>query len=140
MQVENASAFEDTLARLRQRYELYFYLPEGAKPPDQRSIQVDLTGEARMRYRDAQTRSRRVYLMAADSSDSAAPVVVGRGQEKAAESPSGKRKRVAVNDDTGPRVDSVGTGDSGSTQQVSPPAASKQGGWPRAGEQSAKPE
>jgi hypothetical protein len=150
MQVENASAFEDTLARLRQRYELYFYLPEGAKPPDQRSVQVDLTGEARLRYRYAQTRSRRVYLMAADSSDSAAPVASsaatagidsGSATRNAA---SGKRRRVAVNDDTGPRVDTVGTGTSGSSQQVNAPPptadAPRQAGWPRATEPDTKPE
>jgi len=30
MAVEDASAFEKTLARIRERYALYFYLPEGA--------------------------------------------------------------------------------------------------------------
>lgn len=147
MQVENASAFEDTLARLRQRYELYFYLPEGAKSPNQQSVQVDLTGEARLRYRDAQTRSRRVYLMASDSADHAAPVVVSRQQEPAAgngdstaapSTTTGKRRRIAVNDGTGPQVDTVGTGDSGSSHQPqTPPAAPppRQGGWPRADQQ-----
>lgn len=32
MAVDNASVFKDTLARIRERYGLYFYLPEGAKP------------------------------------------------------------------------------------------------------------
>jgi hypothetical protein len=152
MQVENASAFEDTLARLRQRYELYFYLPEGAKSPNQQSVQVDLTGEARLRYRDAQTRSRRVYLMASDSPDNAAPVVVSQKQEPTAGSvdstaaqstTTGKRRRVAVNDDTGPQVDTVGTGNSGSSPQPeAPPAARtpKQGGWPRVDQQNPSPQ
>src|SRR5580698_2931105 len=38
MSVNDASALEDTLARLRQRYTLYFNLPEGAQPGQERNI------------------------------------------------------------------------------------------------------
>jgi hypothetical protein len=56
MSVNDASALEDTLARIRQRYTLYFNLPEGVQPGQERNIQVDLTPEARQRYRDAEVR------------------------------------------------------------------------------------
>ena len=34
MAVDQASAFEQTLARIRERYALYFYLPDGMQPGD----------------------------------------------------------------------------------------------------------
>jgi VWFA-related protein len=148
IQVEAASALDDTLARLRQRYALYFYIPEGAKPSGQESVQVDLSREARLRYRDAETRSRRVYIMAGDSGSE--PAVVTRRQEPSSTSvdaaPSDdqatpKRRKVAVNDDAGPRVNTVDTS-GGSSQQASPvssgqPAvqAPQRGAWPRANPQ-----
>jgi hypothetical protein len=62
MRVNEASAFETTLARIRQRYALHFYLPDGAQPGEERSVEVELAGAARRRYPDAQVRYRRVYL------------------------------------------------------------------------------
>jgi VWFA-related protein len=62
MAVEDASAFEDTLARIRERYALYFYLPEGVKPGDERTIEVELSDAARQRYPGAEVRYRRSYL------------------------------------------------------------------------------
>ena len=62
MSVESASALEDTLTRIRQRYALYFNLPEGGRPGQERNIEVDLTPAARRRYSDAETRYRRVYM------------------------------------------------------------------------------
>ena len=38
MSVNDASALEDTLARLRQRYTLYFNFPEGVQPGQERNI------------------------------------------------------------------------------------------------------
>jgi hypothetical protein len=32
MAVDDTSAFENTLRRIRERYALYFYLPEGTQP------------------------------------------------------------------------------------------------------------
>jgi VWFA-related protein len=168
MQVEGASALEDTLARLRQRYALYFYIPEGAKPADQQSVQVDLSRDARLRYRDAETRSRRVYIMAGDSRDNE-PAVVARRQEPSNTSvdppasqdeTTPKRRKVAVNDDAGPRVNTVDTGGGSSSEQASPPPAAsapsvpntpaapntppavpvpQHGGWPRANPQNSNP-
>ena len=62
MAVDQASAFEQTLARIRERYALYFYLPEGMKPGEERSVEVSLTDAARRRYPRAEVRYRRSYL------------------------------------------------------------------------------
>ena len=44
MSVNDASALEDTLARLRRRYTLFFNLPDGVQPGQERNIEVDLYG------------------------------------------------------------------------------------------------
>jgi len=62
MAVDQASAFEQTLARIRERYALYFYLPEGMQPGEERSVEVSLTDAARRRYRGAEVRYRRSFL------------------------------------------------------------------------------
>ena len=62
MAVDQASAFEQTLARIRERYALYFYLPEGMQPGEERSVEVLLTDAARRRYPGAEVRYRRSYL------------------------------------------------------------------------------
>ena len=62
MAVDQASAFEQTLARIRERYALYFYLPEGMQPGEERSVEVLLTDAARRRYPRAEVRYRRSYL------------------------------------------------------------------------------
>ncbi|MDQ6706121.1 MAG: VWA domain-containing protein, partial [Acidobacteriota bacterium] len=59
LQVDDASALETTLTRIRQRYALYFYRPEGAKPGQ--SLQVELSDAARRRYPDANVRYRQLY-------------------------------------------------------------------------------
>ncbi|MCU1274659.1 MAG: von Willebrand factor, type, partial [Bryobacterales bacterium] len=68
--VDHASAFEETLARIRQRYALYFYLPEGVKPGGERAIEVELSDAARRRYPGAQVRYRRSYLAPNGSDES----------------------------------------------------------------------
>jgi VWFA-related protein len=68
--VEEASAFEKTLSRIRERYALYFYLPEGVKPGDERAIEVDLSDAARQRHPGAEVRYRRSYLAPNGSHDS----------------------------------------------------------------------
>jgi VWFA-related protein len=69
MAVDQASAFEQTLARIRERYALYFYLPEGIQAGDERSVEVLLTEEARRRYPRAEVRYRRSYLAPNASND-----------------------------------------------------------------------
>ncbi|MGA7238492.1 MAG: VWA domain-containing protein [Bryobacteraceae bacterium] len=62
MAVDQASAFEQTLERIRERYALYFYLPEGMQPSEEHSVEVLLTDAARRRRPGAEVRYRRSYL------------------------------------------------------------------------------
>ena len=117
MSVNDASALEETLLRLRQRYALYFNLPDGVKPGEERNIQVDLTPAARRRFSDAEVRYRRVYMTGGGTADTA-PVHVTRGpsdRDYQAPTISGSssypnsdpgtstgRRRVAVNQDGSP--------------------------------------
>jgi VWFA-related protein len=61
MPAENANSLENTLARIRQRYALHFYLPEGTKAAAERDIQVELVEAVRSRYPGADVRYRRSY-------------------------------------------------------------------------------
>jgi len=73
MAVDQASAFEQTLARIRERYALYFYLPEGMQLGEERSVEVVLTDAARRRYPRAEVRYRRSYLAPNGSKDREEP-------------------------------------------------------------------
>ncbi len=109
MQISDASALEDTLARLRQRYALHYYLPEGSAPADQRTVLVTLSQDAKRRYQEAEVRYRRVY-MAGNNGERSGPTVVTHTRAPVEEvsdpaattdsQPAPKRKRVAVNEDT----------------------------------------
>jgi hypothetical protein len=70
MAVDNVSAFENTLARIRERYALFFYLPEGARSRDQRSVEVELSDNARRRYPGAEVRYRQSRAAPEGSSES----------------------------------------------------------------------
>ena len=133
MLIDDASALETTLARIRQRYALHYYMPDGAKPSQERNIVVELSAAARRRYPDAEVRYRRLYTTGSDagstvsSNSSDPPVVVasGSGQPSTTtssgstdETPKLKRRRPMVDEPSGSR---------------SGPAASSQsqGGWRR---------
>jgi hypothetical protein len=127
MSVDQASSLEDTLARLRQRYALYFYLPEGVKGSDQQSLAIDLSQEARLRFQEAEIHYRRVYISGTGSRDRNGPVI-SRTQERveaSAASPPPQpestttHSRSAVNEDSAPRVNTVDD-DSGSTPERIP--------------------
>src|SRR5262249_19036677 len=62
MPVDQASAFEHTLARIRERYALYFYLPDGVQRGAASSVEVQVSDAARRRYPGAEVRYRRSYL------------------------------------------------------------------------------
>ena len=62
MSVNEASALQQTLARIRQRYALFFNLPDGVEPGRERNIEVALTPAALQRYPDAQVKYRRAYM------------------------------------------------------------------------------
>jgi len=120
MSVNDASALEETLARLRQRYTLYFNLPDGVKPGEERNIEVDLTPSAHRRHADAEVRYRRVFMGSRSATD-ASPVHVTRAPSDTGYSTSPvsssdptaatttHRRRVAVNQDgsaiSGPTTD-----------------------------------
>ena len=149
MSVNDASALEETLMRLRQRYTLYFNLPDGVQPGQERNIVVDLTPSAHRRHADAEVRYRRVF-MGSERVREAAPVQVTRAPADGGYSPSPasstdtststRRRRVAVNQDgsaiSGPSAndDSAPTSaplkPSSDGQTQNPTAGS--GGWPKA--------
>jgi hypothetical protein len=70
MAVDQAAAFEQTLARLRERYALYFYLPEGMQHNEEHSVEVLLTNAARQRHPGVEVRYRRSYLTPNGATDS----------------------------------------------------------------------
>ena len=110
MSVNDASSLEDTLERLRRRYTLYFNLPEGVQPGQERNIAVDLAPEARRRFQDAEVRYRREFMSPSGSRNST-PTQVTRAPADGADSapassaatdsstPTVHRRRVAVNED-----------------------------------------
>jgi hypothetical protein len=152
MQISDASALEDTLARLRQRYALHYYLPEDAKPVDQRTVLVTLSQDAKRRYQQADVRYRRVY-MAGNNGERSGPTVVTHTRAPVEEvsdpaatttdsQPATKRRRVAVNEDTngprtvepdpqtsGPQPDPAPAQTTPPTAQASQPTANQ--GWPK---------
>lgn len=109
MSVNDASALEETLARLRQRYTLYFNLPDGVKPGDERNIEVALTPSAGRRHTDAEVRYRRVFMGSGSGTDASpvrvtrAPADTGYSRSSVSSSDSDtsstRRRRVAVNQD-----------------------------------------
>ena len=159
MRVDDASALQDTFSRLRQRYALYFYLPEGAKDTDQRNIQVDLGQEARIRYSQAEIRYRHSSMSSnGASSASAGPTLVTHAPTTSAagtddsepslsnSTPTGRR--VMVNEDSSPRVN-LNTDTDDSSQPSTSTSASKQPtsgtqtaqpGWPRANPPNSPPQ
>lgn len=64
--VEHASALQETLESLRQRYALFFSVPADAKVGQRRSISVALTRDAARRYPGAQLKYRAHYVVPAD--------------------------------------------------------------------------
>lgn len=121
MSVYDASAFEDTLTRIRQRYALYFHLPPGVNPGEERNIQVQLADSALSRYRDADVRYRRTY-MAPDrplSAPGSEPAIVSRASTASEDAPPVLKRRPAVNED----------GSRGAPQ--SDATSSSEGGWRR---------
>lgn len=76
MPVDDASALEDTLARLRQRYALHFQVPPGAQAGQERNIEVSLSEAARRRYPDADLRFRKSYVSPSTTEAVAAGTVV----------------------------------------------------------------
>jgi VWFA-related protein len=72
MDVNQGTAFERTLMRIRERYALYFYLPDGVQPREASTVEVELSNAVRRRYPRAEVRYRRSYLAPNSSSDTEA--------------------------------------------------------------------
>jgi VWFA-related protein len=152
--VDDASALETTLSRLRQRYALHFLAPEDAQPSQERTINVELADAARRRYPDAQVRFRRMYVTppgtggAVVASAQPAATHTGVASDTAASNAdpvlitpsSGSRRRPAVDEPSGPRGANPAVDAPASTRGGSEPAtnpaestapAPSQGGWRR---------
>jgi VWFA-related protein len=178
MPISDASAFEDTLERLRQRYALHFYWPEGSPDPERRTVVVSLARSTGARYTGSEVRYRRAYVSSglerrtgglievsreADPTDplGVTPNRRSRSAERSSDdsrtsdavpSQTPVRRRVAVNESSGPLVNAVNvesddepgrtpaaqnTKGTEATQPSSAPA--KSGGWPRADDGKTRP-
>jgi VWFA-related protein len=123
MSVDDARAFEDTIARLRQRYALHFLLPAGVKSGEQRQIFVTLAASAQRRYPDAELRYRRTYVASSDGPKADPSVITQAPQPTVTadpEAPPRIRRRPAV--DQTP-VDSGGPAPSATSASAPTPAA-----------------
>src|SRR5689334_5200325 len=135
MPVDGAYAFQDTLARLRQRYALYFYLPAGVKAGQERNIEVALADSAMRRYPGADVRYRRTYMAPSDAGQATpAPTVVSQAPVSnssgdAQDRPPVLRRRPAVDGPTGGGGPMVGASDAQSSSASSRSGTSSQGGW-----------
>ena len=134
MNVDDASALEDTLSRLRQRYALHFYLPAGVKPGQERNIEVALAASAARRYPDAEVRFRRTYLSPNGTAGDEPTVVSSTSRSDAASAPADsdtedrpriQRRRPMV-DRSSSSPDSV---DLSPVPQADSKSDSKEGGW-----------
>ncbi len=84
--VEHASALQETLESLRQRYSLFFSVPADAKVGQRRAISVELSRDAARRHPGAQLKYRSQYVVPADWAPPP-PDAVSSGDSDGAESP-----------------------------------------------------
>lgn len=133
LRVDEASAFEWTLARIRQRYALHYHLPEGAGQASGRSIEVELAGAARSRYPGAEVRYRRVNVAGGGE-----PIMISRAPDRttvsdrapaADRTPSSGRRRGVDETRRGP----------GPAASDLPPDPPSEGGWRRVNEPEPRP-
>jgi hypothetical protein len=147
--VDDASALETTLDRIRQRYALHFHAPQGAKPGQERRIEVALADSVRRRYPDAEVRYRQVYM--SDSGNATAgPTMVTRSQPSSADRSTREpaadterpifKRRVSEPDGTRGPNPSVDGADDPPRAQAQPPTPSNGSDQPaRPGWRRAKP-
>jgi VWFA-related protein len=152
--VDQASALQDTLDSLRQRYSLYFSVPAGAQAGEQRRLSVDLASSAARRFPNAQLKFRDDYRApgGAPPPESPETVTVSQSSPESASSsnppdsgqsaPRLKRRPMGETYGShGPNPD-VGTGDAAPAQAPAPgaattppPANEQTGGWRKATEE-----
>ena len=63
--MNHAAALETTFQRIRQRYAIYYHLPEGVVAADLSALALDITDRTRIRHPYAELRYRQVYLAGA---------------------------------------------------------------------------
>lgn len=68
MSVDDATALQDTLERIRQSYALYFNAPEGVKQGERRNVEIALAGR---RFPNAELRYRQSYVVTEGGTTSA---------------------------------------------------------------------
>ncbi|MCC6393907.1 MAG: VWA domain-containing protein [Bryobacterales bacterium] len=73
MPVDDSYALETTLSRLRQRYALYFLVPPGAQPGQERHLELRLADAAFRRYPGAEIRFRKTYFAPGKPGDPVTP-------------------------------------------------------------------
>lgn len=129
--VDNASALEDTLNGIRQRYALHFLVPPGARAGQERTIEVALSESARRRYPDAEVRFRRTYFSPSDVSREGVTEVTavpGNSDPAVIGTDNGVRRRRAVSEDGsrvgGPTGVAESSTASGTSAPTTTPAAS----------------
>jgi VWFA-related protein len=112
LHVNDAAAVETTFERIRRRYALYFYPPDGMEIGH--GLELDLTDTARQEHPDATLQYRQVAL----AKDGTKPGLItrvpahppsGRGPEpvkaeSSEASPGPAHRRLGVSDSTGPQV------------------------------------
>ncbi len=150
MDVDDAAALRETLQRLRQRYALYFAMPEGTQAGDAQSVRVELSQEAQLRNLDSEIHYRRVF-MSASAKEHAGPTVVTRAAQPLPpasdttpslgdDSSSSNHSHGAVNEDSGPKINTIDDPND-SAQPSTPPASASPApatpapatkGWPKA--------
>ncbi len=106
--VSDAFALENTLARMRQRYTLFFTSAPDARSGQERNINLELTETIRAKYPNAELRFRRTYKAAAGSGGATEPTyspvesgsTVSRSEP---DRPVMRRRPVADGTGSGPR-------------------------------------
>ncbi|HUQ91373.1 MAG TPA: VWA domain-containing protein [Bryobacteraceae bacterium] len=160
MSVDDAFALESTLARIRQRYALYFLIPNGAQAGQERTLDLELAGAALRRYPGVDLRFRRTYFVPGKDGDkiiydSATEVTQapasGSGESTVSEAPR-RRRRANVDGSSGrgasPNLN-VDPAPAAAPPAAPPPApqiqepaseppASRKRGWRRVDEQPSK--
>jgi len=133
MPVDDSYALQDTLMRIRQRYALHFYLPDGVRPGEERYINVELADAIRSRYPGAEVRYRQSYFAPTGAGvprNSPAPVVVSRSDSSPNASPASSdpdrpvmRRRTAVSQPDSPGGGPLIRDPDAASQPSSPPPA-----------------
>ncbi len=160
MSIDGASAFEEMLARLRQRYALHFYWPPGAAKPEERLVAVALSRSAGAEFPNAEVRYRRAYIGRPTGRSSGTLLEVSRqpdsidSQDTATAAPvesnsrntstAAPQRRIAVNEHAGSGPNLID--DQAETKppaaEMRPPAPQPQTtpparhGWPKASDSS----